>query len=334
MITTMIVEDERLILKDILNIIDWKKEGFDIVATAHNGKLGLSLFNQYRPQLVLTDIRMPIMDGLTMLKSIHYQNTSTHFLILSTYNDFEYAKQAIRLGVDDYILKSELSPDYLLQKLDHIRSHILTTETLYKNTVHQEISKIFTSNYTCDSLEVADILAHLSKTFVPSIFEKILAFSIDCVQKQYERMSRAESFVDPNVSDFDALSQWLLNEYKQLSDLYHMLFVNKHSPLLINTLTYIEKNYQNPDLKIDMIADAVGLSSGRLNIVIKKEYHKTINEIITDVRIEHAKQLILSGKYKIYEISEMVGYKTSQYFSKVFYQYTKQYPTQYRKDIL
>ena len=60
MITTMIVEDERLILKDILNIIDWKKEGFDIVATAHNGKLGLSLFNQYRPQLVLTDIRMPI----------------------------------------------------------------------------------------------------------------------------------------------------------------------------------------------------------------------------------------------------------------------------------
>lgn len=333
MITTMIVEDERIILKDILNIIEWEKEGFSIVATAHNGKLGLSLYNQYHPQLVLTDIRMPIMDGLTMLKSIHYQNTNTHFLILSTYNDFEYAKQAIRLGVDDYILKSELSPEYLLQKLDHIRSHILITETLCRNTVRQEISNIFHSDYTLDTNHVHQVLAKLSETFVPAIFNDILEFSNDCVRKEYERMARSENYQAGNPTDFNALALWLTQEYGRLFDLYHMLFVHRHSPVVVNTLSYIEQNYQNPDLKIDMIANAVGLSSGRLNIIIKKEYHKTINEIITQVRVEHAKQLILSGKYKIYEISEMVGYKTSQYFSRVFYQYTQQYPTQYRKDI-
>lgn len=73
-----------------------------------------------------------------------------------------------------------------------------------------------------------------------------------------------------------------------------------------------------PDLKLQTIADHVGLSSGRLSVLFKKETGNTVNDAITATRIQKAKELLASGKYKVYEVSELVGYKTSQYFSTIF----------------
>ena len=108
--TILIVEDESLILQDILTLFDWQAAGFRTL-TASNGQQGLSLFREEHPALVMTDVRMPHMDGLTMIGHIREIAPQTRFIILTAYQDFEYARKALRLGVSEYLLKNDLSAE-------------------------------------------------------------------------------------------------------------------------------------------------------------------------------------------------------------------------------
>ena len=101
----MLVEDEELILQGIRNIIDWEKLGLDVVHMAHNGKEALSLWEKEPVDLVVTDVEMPVMNGLNLLKEIRSRDERVRFVILTGYDEFEYARKAIQLDVEDYILK-------------------------------------------------------------------------------------------------------------------------------------------------------------------------------------------------------------------------------------
>ena len=101
----MLVEDEELILQGIRNIIDWEALGLDVVHMAHNGKEALSLWEKEPVDLVVTDVEMPVMNGLNLLKEIRSRNERVRFVILTGYDEFEYARKAIQLDVEDYILK-------------------------------------------------------------------------------------------------------------------------------------------------------------------------------------------------------------------------------------
>lgn len=101
----MIVEDEELILQGIRNILDWEALGLEVVHMAHDGAEALKLWEKEPVEIVVTDISMPEMDGLTLLHKIREQEEQVRFIILTGYDEFAYAKEAIRLEVEDYILK-------------------------------------------------------------------------------------------------------------------------------------------------------------------------------------------------------------------------------------
>ena len=333
MIKTMLVEDEKIILEDLLTIIDWKAEGFEVVATARNGRQGLSFFEQYVPELIITDIRMPVMDGLAMLKSIKHIKPSVRFLILSAYNDFEYAKTALRLGAQDYILKTEISARYLHEKLSAIKiSMNEETELLYA-AAEKRLTDFIASPPTASAEALNKIIAPLAALQLPAALPHILNFIVPAIQKHYDDMNIPDKFSLPEIYEFSGLTQWLLEELQTITCLGEQIFVRHYSPAIINAIEFIRRNYPDPDLKINTIADHVGLSAGRLSTLFKKEIGKTVNDCITETRIDAAKKCLSSGKYKVYEVSEQVGYKTSQYFSQVFYQYTGQYPNQYRRGL-
>ena len=111
-------------------------------------------------------------------------------------------------------------------------------------------------------------------------------------------------------------------------------FEENLSPVVINAYNYIRSHFNDPELKILEISNAVGISASRLSVLFKNELGKTVNEIMTEVRIEEAKYLLRWQQLKVYEVASRVGYKTSQYFSKIFYQYTGQSPNLYREPIL
>ncbi|HKL85948.1 MAG TPA: helix-turn-helix domain-containing protein [Treponemataceae bacterium] len=105
MIQILIVEDEEMILKGLQYTVDWLSMNANVIAVAENGKIGLEKIREYSPDLVLTDIKMQVMDGLTMIEKAYEEGLQFLPVILTSYSDFSYAKESIRLQVFDYLLK-------------------------------------------------------------------------------------------------------------------------------------------------------------------------------------------------------------------------------------
>ncbi|MEK5494052.1 response regulator transcription factor [Paenibacillus sp. FSL R7-0297] len=101
----IIVDDELFVRKGLIEMIDWEDSGFQIIDEADNGEDALELIRARRPHLVITDIRMPILDGIGLIEAVTQEQLGTEFIIISGYNDFRYAQQAVRYGVLDYVLK-------------------------------------------------------------------------------------------------------------------------------------------------------------------------------------------------------------------------------------
>lgn len=101
----LLVDDEEEVRTSIMQKIDWEKTGFAVVGDAENGQDALEKIEQLEPDLVLTDIRMPYMDGLALATRIRQLRPSIKIIIFSGYDDFEYAKEAIKLNIIEYILK-------------------------------------------------------------------------------------------------------------------------------------------------------------------------------------------------------------------------------------
>ena len=113
LISVMIVDDEKLMLEDLSTMIDWEAYGYQIIATAFNGKLALRKYREYHPQVIFTDIRMPFMDGIEMISEIRKTDEKVSIVLLTAYEDFSYAKAAIRHGITEYVIKSEITENSL-----------------------------------------------------------------------------------------------------------------------------------------------------------------------------------------------------------------------------
>ena len=100
-----LVDDERLILEGLSRVVPWESLGCRVAGTASDGREGLALIRREQPDMVLTDIRMPNMDGLTMLAALHSEFPRMQMTVLTAYRDFDYAQQALTLGVCRYLLK-------------------------------------------------------------------------------------------------------------------------------------------------------------------------------------------------------------------------------------
>lgn len=116
----MLVDDEEEVRKAMIRKMDWERLGFTVVGDAENGEEALEKLEQLEPDVVMTDIRMPYMDGLTLTARIRDKYPSVKILIFSGYDDFEYAQQAIKLNVTEYILKP-VNGEELAEILKRIR---------------------------------------------------------------------------------------------------------------------------------------------------------------------------------------------------------------------
>ncbi len=117
----MIVEDEELILQGIRNIVDWEALGLNVVHMAHDGVEALEMWEREPVHIVVTDISMPQMDGLTLLRKIREKEEQVRFIILTGYDEFAYAREAVRLDVENYILKPIDEEELIRQLRETVR---------------------------------------------------------------------------------------------------------------------------------------------------------------------------------------------------------------------
>ena len=105
MYKVVLVDDEHLILEGLRRVVPWEKMGCCVTGTASDGMSGMQIIRETAPDIVFTDIRMPNMDGLTMLAALKSEYPHMQVTVLTAYRDFAYAQQAIRLGVCRYLCK-------------------------------------------------------------------------------------------------------------------------------------------------------------------------------------------------------------------------------------
>lgn len=124
MLKVLIVDDEPLIRQGLKSIIDWKGYGFDICGEADNGKSGLDMIQNLKPDVAVIDIKMPQMNGLELVEEVKKLGMDLRVIILTAYSDFKFAQEAIDLGIDSYILKP-IEKEELIQKVSRIRESLI-----------------------------------------------------------------------------------------------------------------------------------------------------------------------------------------------------------------
>ena len=165
-IKVFLVEDEMVIRRGIKNSIDWEKEGYIFCGEASDGELAYPMIIKEKPDILITDIRMPFMDGLELCKLVKEELPNIKILILSGYGEFDYAKEAIRLGVTEYLLKP-ISSGKLLEALNGVSESIRREkedkdlvrkymEEMRENTEHEK--QKFFEQMIAGNLSMADAL--------------------------------------------------------------------------------------------------------------------------------------------------------------------------------
>lgn len=124
MIKVLLLDDEQLALEYLETIVDWKRCGFEIIGRLTDARQALKVFRRERPELIVSDICMVGMDGVDFAAAVRDIDQGAHILFLSGYKNFDYVQRAIRLGIDDYLLKSDINQDIFLDKLVQIKHKI------------------------------------------------------------------------------------------------------------------------------------------------------------------------------------------------------------------
>lgn len=190
MLKIFLAEDEVIVRETIKRMIPWEDLGFELVGEAADGEMALPLLIRQQPDLLITDIKMPFMDGLTLAKLTKKEIPGLKVVILSGYDDFNYAKQAINIGVEDYLLKP-ITKNALIERLTEIRGkyeHERTQKEYYEK-FHREMqayeknsSRDFFEALVSGSMDMMELYKRAEKLGLDIVAEayNILIFTINC----------------------------------------------------------------------------------------------------------------------------------------------------------
>lgn len=258
MYKVVIVDDEPIIVEGLSKSIPWDKWNCQVVATGYSGIEGLDLVAREKPDILFSDIRMPGLNGLTMIAAVKSQCQQMEITILTGFSDFEYAREAIHIGVTRFLLKPS--------KMDELEEAV---ETMVKNLKEKERN------------------AEKSTTAYGKGEEELLLDSTE---------TEASSFI-----------------------------VN-------NALKYMEENYKEK-LKLQDVAEQVYVSQWHLSKLLNRYKEQSFSELLNNIRIEKAKELLANPALRIGDIADMVGFLDMAHFSRVFKKQTGISANEYRNSL-
>ncbi|MDI4644707.1 response regulator transcription factor [Cohnella hashimotonis] len=158
----VVAEDEDLIRSGLIRKIEQSRQSFSVVGEATHGEEALELVRRLQPQVLVTDIRMPVMDGLKLIEEVHNYYPRTAIVIASGYADFEYARQAMKFNVKHYLLKPFKQQD-LADVLDDVRAQLSREPIVEVNDIEKTVQRI--QQYLREHFHEEISLEQLSKQF-------------------------------------------------------------------------------------------------------------------------------------------------------------------------
>jgi len=210
MLKVFLAEDEFIIREGIKNNIDWQAHGYEFCGEASDGELAFPLIQKTRPDILITDIKMPFVDGLALSRLVKKELPETEIIILSGYEEFDYAKEAIQIGVARYLLKP-INGETLLQEIDSVAEIILGKQK--EKEIREKYQKEMEENSLRDQM---DLFQHLvtgdcSMEELLSVADKldlkimapwysIVLLKIQSMKHDYEEYSGSIVVVDERIA--------------------------------------------------------------------------------------------------------------------------------------
>lgn len=181
MLKVFLVEDEVIVREGIRDNIDWNSAGLDFCGEASDGELALPMIRQEKPDILITDIKMPFVDGLALSRMVKAEMPWVKIIILSGYDEFQYAKEAIGIGVTEYILKP-VSGAKLLETVKNVQAQIEREQEqqTFSTQFHKEMSEF--ENFQKKQLFIDLISKKLS---VPELLDRARRLDIELSAQTY-----------------------------------------------------------------------------------------------------------------------------------------------------
>ena len=286
MLKIFLAEDEVIVRETIKRMIPWENLGFELVGEAADGEMALPLLIRQQPDLLITDIKMPFMDGLTLARLAKKEVPGLKVVILSGYDDFNYAKQAINIGVEDYLLKP-ITKNALIERLTEIRSRYEDEKTQreYYEKFHREMqayeknsSRDFFEALVSGSLDMMEVYKRAEKLGLDIVAESynVLIFTMNCNE---DFSGQREGYSSWEAESLEMLEKFFTGHpfamlFRSNVFSYGVLIKGEKNSIRENTRICVEEIRKIFDRKEDNKEwfVAVGESVERLS-QIQKSYH-------------------------------------------------------------
>lgn len=355
----LVADDESIVREGFTYYISWNDFDCELVACSENGETALEAFKRTKPDIVITDIQMPKMNGFELAQEIQRLDPSVTVIFLSAYSEFEYAQTALKLGIFDYILKPldisvfkatmERAVEYRKAKRKPPTADFrLSNEDLKDYTgrfyglikaEEQILLQNIQLNDETGARQTFDRLwSMICANSIPFDYVKRWVFEFTVV------LARSSLFISKNVQSIfkneDPLS--VISSQTSLEELYcwtlstidHICtFIKANSynnKIVKEALKIIFAEYQDKNLSLNSVSKKLFISPNYLSTLFKEEVGKNFSDYLIEYRIEKAKILLKDVSIKIYEVAERVGYTDPHYFSKFFKASTGLTPKEYR----
>ncbi|HVJ48939.1 response regulator transcription factor [Desulfitobacterium sp.] len=357
MFKVLIVDDDKSVRYMLKRYRNWADYGFEMEEEASDGKEALGKLTDRHIDLIITDIKMPGMNGIEFLSELRLRKWDICTILLSTHSDFEYAKQGIRLGafdfmskpLDDNILGEALErtkaflEEKTKQKIRVKKEHILIEETLtlfYPKNKEKRIANLILSGNWAALAEAETAFTELSKLLDQDLFKtaKLLENMIlnlsGALIMEFSWLTKVENAAfNPVLQNTGSLSEMkseFLDRIKDLVSVIKKYDLHQSDSMIRKTCQYLI-DHLGDDITLELIANEVHVSKDYLGKVFKQKIGINFNDYSTKVKMEYAKHLLGTNQYKNYEVSEKLGYSSSDYFCRLFKSYTGFTPSQFRK---
>lgn len=360
MYKVMIVDDMEIARIQMKRLKIWgEKSGFIISEEAQNGHEALIKLEKNPVDIVITDIKMPKIDGIELLRNIVERDLCSCVVLLSDFSEFSYARQGIILGAFDYMAKpiNELELSSLLKRANEFMTNKrLEIERVRKleETLDEKTDMPYQAADFARIIELIQSRDMKAIDATARIIDRIGAnLNYDVVRIETALNSGIPEIVESLLQNNPWLEKFInIVNLKNLDFFQYKDFesvkscsINKVQKIImiLNTLQYgveekgivwqvcncVLENVDN-ELSLKVIADKLYMNRTYISEVFKQKTGISFIEYLTKVKMERAKILISIDNLKSYEVAGILGYKDVEYFSKTFKKYTSMSPTEFR----
>lgn len=348
MIKALIVDDEQWNRDLIKRFGEWEANAMEVVGEAEDGLEAIRSIESLAPDLVITDMRMPGMDGSEFIRLVHSRYPDIKIIVVSGYDDFMYTKQAILCQAKDYLLKP-IDPVELNAVLAKCRAEIeASAAPRQSQAMDMELLQTVKNVMPHVSLQVAELNAERVACIFRDLHDRLQAhksfeaFELERIYEEFalllselivkNMLDAASVLPDEPVhfSSCDEMIERLIDMYTAAieSSVRQRKYKNKLN--LDDIKTYIDLNYAD-SVTVEKIAQVFFVSNVYLSRAFKSEFGLTVIDYMQQIRMERAKEWLLESQIPIKNVAEMCGYEDVAYFYRVFKKHFGIAPGEMRK---